>query len=161
MTNELARATGYESFFKMTSTVTCRGVSLLKVSKNTDDSCQDVLVSVHQLSAELWKQFRTPRTSVQKKIENLKISLLHCDREQVYFLRSHHVIEGYRATVITLKDAERLYDSMQRLQEKRRLRGEGSACSHVTPNKKFRDEKKGTAVQNPISSSVQVEGECC
>lgn len=79
------------------------------------------MISVHQLSVELWQRFDTPRASVQRKIQDLKIRLSQCTRPQVDFLRENGVIDSFRATTICLGDAVKLCDALKHSREKRGL----------------------------------------
>ena len=110
----------------METTVTCRDIPLLCVPQGEgggggSEEGEQKLVPVHQLSSQLWQKFQTPRPSVQKKIEELKIRLIQCSRSQVEQLRRSGIIGGFRATLITLQDAERLYDQLRLSREKRGL----------------------------------------
>ena len=130
----------------MTSSVcvTCRGIPLLGLMVNSGGGDSDLVtpssaiagasssaavvpprhyhyVSIHQLSVQLWQRFDTPRVSVQKKVEDLKIPLLKCNRSQLDVLRQSGVVDGFRATIVKLQDAERLCDALQRSREKRGL----------------------------------------
>ena len=69
----------------------------------------------------LWKLFDTPRVSVQKKIIDLGIHLLQTTKSQVVILRQEGIIGNYRATMIPLRDAERLYDALEYSRRKRGL----------------------------------------
>lgn len=104
----------------MTSPVTCRGLPLCGLPA-ADGSDGQYYVSVHELSVQLWKNFDTPRVSVQKKIEDLGIPLARCNRSQVDVLRQKGVVQGFRATLVSIKDAEKLCDALQHSREKRGL----------------------------------------
>ncbi len=140
-------------------TVVCRDLRLVKISAVSN------YVSVHQLSLHLWRLFLTPRVSVQKKIEHLGIRLHQCTKEQVCFLRKHGAVEGFRATMITLHDAEMLYDALKFSRERRdsnkKAKSRGSVCkSIVRINKKTpADGEAGDSaiVRDP---SVEFVDEC-
>lgn len=97
--------------------VQCRGMELLGFTFGGS-----VAVCVHQLAVELWKRYDTPRVSVQKKIEELKIKLTHCTKEQIRVLRKASIIENFRATYVSLHDAEILCDALELSRKKRGLR---------------------------------------
>ena len=105
-------------------TVTCRGIPLLGIT-TVAEGCGQVeettFVPVHQLSIELWRLFSTPRVSVQKKIRDLNIRPCSCTKEQVKLLRKHKIIGGFRATLISLRDAEKLCDALRLSRENRGL----------------------------------------
>lgn len=147
------------------TTVLCRGIPLFIVPVST--SCgkgntkikKTCVVSVHQLSVQLWQRFSTPRVSVQKKIEELGIRLTRCDRSQVDFLRDNDVLHNFRATTISLEDAGRLCDALKRSREKRglekhplkaRARGPGSGGGEG--RRKRREERWLLARKNKMSS---------
>lgn len=97
--------------------VQCRGMELLGFTFGGS-----VGVCVHQLAVELWKRYDTPRVSVQKKIEELKIKLTHCTKEQIRVLRKASIIGNFRATYLSLHDAEILCDALEFSRKKRGLR---------------------------------------
>jgi len=98
------------------ATINCRGMLLLGFA-----STGKVYFCVHQLSAELWKLYDTPRVSVQKKIVDLHIHLLNCNKEQIRLLRMAGIIENFRATMIEIRDTERLFDALEHSRRKRGL----------------------------------------
>jgi hypothetical protein len=95
----------------------------LLVADDSDDSDGDgeYYVSVHELSVQLWRSFDTPRVSVQKKIQDVGIPLLQCNRSQLDLLRREGIVQGYRATIVSIQNAERLCDALQHSREKRGL----------------------------------------
>ena len=104
------------------ATVNCRGISLLKIgqSPSTDSEKEaEINVSVHQLSLYIWKLFKVPRGSVQKKIKDLGIRLRPCTKEGVQILRDHCVINAYKACQLTLGEAELVFDSVQKSRQRR------------------------------------------
>lgn len=104
--------------------VTCRGIPLLglPVTGGSGGSGEGTYyVSVHQLAVKLWQHFDTPRPSVQKKLEDLGIPLTRCNKNQLHFFRKNGVVEGFRATIISILDAERVCDALQHSREKRGL----------------------------------------
>ncbi len=134
--------------FLMDSTVTCRDIPLTCVAQWDSDGLEEgSFVAVHQLSAQLWKRFDTPRPSVQKKIEDLHISLLQCSRSQVEHLRRSGAIAGFRATIISVEDAERVCDELRRSREKRGL------LKHPKIKRRKRSPRKGK-----MSSRMCAEG---
>jgi hypothetical protein len=98
--------------------VKCRGIDLLGVADARGSS--EARICVHQLSMELWKRYDTPRATVQKKIEKLNIQLQNFTKEQVLTLRREGIVDGYRATAITVDEAEKVCDA---LEESRTRRG--------------------------------------
>ena len=96
--------------------VQCRGMELLGFVFGSS-----ILVCVHQLSAELWNRHDTPRVSVQKKIQDLGIPVVNCNKEQIRDLRKAGIIENFRATMVTLQDAERLDIALEYSRKKRGL----------------------------------------
>ena len=94
----------------------CRGMELLGFACN-----ETVYFCVHQCSVELWKLYDTPRVSIQKKILDLRIQLTNCSREQIKQLREAGIIENFRATMIALRDTERLFDALEYSRKKRGL----------------------------------------
>lgn len=107
----------------MTSPVTCRGLPLsgLLVADGSGSSEGSYYVSVHELSIQLWKNFDTPRVSVQKKFEDLGIPLTKCSKKQLGILRKKGVVAGFRATIVSIQDAEKVCDALQHSREKRGL----------------------------------------
>ena len=104
----------------MDCTVSCRGIPLLKVPAVAGGK-ETVAVAVHQLSIHLWKSFDTPRASVQRKIEELRIPLIQCSKAQLKHLREKGVVSGFRATLVSLQDAERVCDALKHSRDKRGL----------------------------------------
>ena len=98
------------------SPTNCRGMALLGFKNG-----ETVYFCVHQVSVELWRQYDTPRASIQKKIVDLNIQLLNCSREQIKMLRVAGIIENFRATTISLRDTERLFDALEMSRKKRGL----------------------------------------
>ena len=113
----------------------------------------------------LWKRFDTPRVSVQKKITDLGIHLLQTTKSQVVILRREGIIGNFRATMITLRDAEKLYDALEQSRRKRglvkhilkepqkratRAEEHGAKKLSMTPLYQKRPEK----VPNPNANSV-------
>ena len=96
--------------------VDCRGIKLLGIPYN-----YVLYICVHEISMALWKRFDTPRVSVQKKITDLGIHLLQTTKSQVVILRREGIIGNFRATMITLQDAEKLYDALEHSRRKRGL----------------------------------------
>lgn len=76
---------------------------------------------VHQVSVELWRLYDTPRVSIQKKIADLGIQLSNSSREQIRLLREAGIIQNFRATMISLRDTERLFDALELSRRKRGL----------------------------------------
>lgn len=97
-------------------TVNCRGMALLGFA-----CAGTIYFCVHQLSVELWKLYDTPRVSVQKKILDLHIQLMNCNKEQIKLLRKAGIIENFRATMIEIRDTERLFDALEHSRRKRGL----------------------------------------
>lgn len=94
----------------------CRGMELLGIA------CNDTIYfCVHQCSVELWKLYDTPRVSIQKKILDLHIQLLNGNKEQIKVFRRAGIIENFRATMIALRDTERLFDALEQSRRKRGL----------------------------------------
>ena len=98
--------------------VQCRGIDLLGVADARASS--EACICVHQLSMELWKRYDTPRATVQKIIEKLNIQLQNFTKEQVLTLRKQGIVDGYRATAITVDEAEKVFVA---LEESRTRRG--------------------------------------
>lgn len=96
--------------------VQCRGMDLLGFTFG-----DSLAVCVHQLAVELWKRYDTPRVSLQKKIEELKLKLNHCTKEQIRIVRKASIIENFRATYLSLHDAEILCDALEISRKKRGL----------------------------------------
>ena len=96
--------------------VQCRGMDLLGFTFGGS-----LAVCVHQLAVELWKRYDTPRVSLQKKIEELKLKLNHCNKEQIRIVRKASIIENFRATYLSLHDAEILCDALELSRKKRGL----------------------------------------
>ena len=94
----------------------CRGMELLAFATNGT-----IYFCVHQISVELWRLYDTPRVSIQKKIIDLHIQLTNCTKEQIKMLRKAGIIENFRATMIALRDTERLYDALEQSRRKRGL----------------------------------------
>ena len=94
----------------------CRGIQLLAIPHNNL-----LYICVHEIAMELWKMFDTPRVSVQKKITDLGIHLHQTTKAQVAILRREGIIGNFRATMITVRDAERLYDALEYSRRKRGL----------------------------------------
>ena len=94
----------------------CRGMELLGFA-----SSGTVYFCVHQCSVELWRLYDTPRVSVQKKIVDLRIQLTNCNKVQIKQLREAGIIENFRATMIALRDTERLFDALEYSRKKRGL----------------------------------------
>ena len=99
--------------------VQCRGIELLGMTYS--GTAPPHSVCVHQLAVELWRRYDTPRAAVQKKIARLNIKLECCNREQVYLLRRHGIIDNFRATSVRLRDAELLFDALETSRKKRGL----------------------------------------
>ena len=97
-------------------TINCRGMALLGFA-----CAGTIYFCVHQLSVELWKLYDTPRVSVQKKILDLHIQLMNCNKEQIKLLRKAGIIENFRATMIEIRDTERLFDALEHSRRKRGL----------------------------------------
>lgn len=125
----------------MTAPVTCRGLPLcgLPVAQANGSEAQHY-VSVHELAVQLWKNFDTPRVSVQKKIQDLSIPLVKCNRCQLDALRQKGILKGFRATLITVKDAEKLCDGLQHSREKRGLEKHPLKEKEGVPKRKKRRE---------------------
>lgn len=96
--------------------VQCRGMDLVGFEFG-----RSIFVCVHQLSVELWRRYDTPRVSVQKKMQDLGIPVVNCSKEQIRDLRKAGIIENFRATMVTLQDAERLYTALEYSRKKRGL----------------------------------------
>ena len=96
--------------------VECRGIPLLAIPCN-----QVLYICVHEISMALWEKFDTPRVSVQKKITDLGIHLHQTTKAQVEILRRERIIGNFRATMITVRDAEKLYDALEYSRRKRGL----------------------------------------
>lgn len=96
--------------------IDCRGIKLLAMPYNNIP-----YICVHEISMALWKMFDTPRVSVQKKISDLGIHLLQTTKSQVVILRREGIIGNFRATMITVRDAEKLYDALEYSRRKRGL----------------------------------------
>lgn len=94
----------------------CRGMELLGFPGSGT-----VYFCVHQCSVELWRLYDTPRVSIQKKIADLHIQLTNCNKEQIRQLREAGIIENFRATMIALRDTERLFDALEFSRKKRGL----------------------------------------
>lgn len=160
----------------MASTVTCRDIPLTCVSQWDSDGLEEgSYVAVHELSAQLWKKFDTPRASVQKKIDDLRIPLLQCNRTQVKQLRKSGAIAGFRATIISLEDAERVCDGLRfsrekrgllkhpKLKKRKRASGKGGMKSAGGGSIKDRADKKlGTAKKEgqQVCGQVKVVDRC-
>ena len=100
--------------------LSCRGINLLKVGECANSEQEkDVFVSVHQLSLYLWELFKVPRGSVQKKIRDLGITLYPCNREGVQILRDQCVISAYKACQLKLREAELVFDAVQKSRQRR------------------------------------------
>ena len=76
---------------------------------------------VHQFAVELWKRYDTPRVSVQKKIIEMGIQPMNCTKEQVKALRKAGIIENFRATILRIHEAEKLFDALEFSRKKRGL----------------------------------------
>lgn len=103
-------------------TINCRSISLLKLtgaspSRPEQEGC--LHVSVHQLSLHLLELFKAPRGSIQKKIRDLGITLSNCSKESVLLLRDQCVIGSHKASQLTLQEAEKVFDAIQRSWERR------------------------------------------
>lgn len=98
------------------ATMNCRGMALLGFA-----CAGTIYFCVHQLSVELWKLYDTPRVSVQKKILDLHIQLMNCNKQQIKLLRKAGIIENFRATMIEIRDTERLFDALEYSRRKRGL----------------------------------------
>ena len=96
--------------------VDCRGIPLLAIPYN-----HVLYICVHEISMALWEKFDTPRVSVQKKITDLGIHLHQTTKAQVEILRRERIIGNFRATMITVRDAEKLYDALEYSRRKRGL----------------------------------------
>ena len=96
--------------------VDCRGIPLLAIPYN-----HVLYICVHEISMALWEKFDTPRVSVQKKITDLGIHLHQTTKSQVEILRRERIIGNFRATMITVRDAEKLYDALEYSRRKRGL----------------------------------------
>lgn len=96
--------------------VDCRGIPLLALPYN-----HLLYICVHEISMALWEKFDTPRVSVQKKITDLGIHLHQTTKAQVEILRRERIIGNFRATMITVRDAEKLYDALEYSRRKRGL----------------------------------------
>ena len=94
----------------------CRGMELLGFSSKAT-----VYFCVHQVAVELWKLYDTPRVSIQKKIQDLRIRLEACSKIEIKLLRAQGIIDNFRATMIMLEDAERLFDALEHSRKKRGL----------------------------------------
>ena len=136
-------------------TVTCRGIPLLGLpvdcgaGKSREEE-KSYYVSIHQLSLQLSKLFATPRVSVQKKIQDLGIASLKCSRAQLETFRKCGVVEGFRATIVELRDAERLCDALQRSREKRGLAKKHVLKPRAKPKAKGRKEDDSSADKRRI-----------
>ena len=101
--------------------VKCCGIELLAFAA---DPCNAKTaadrICVHQLALELWKRYDTPRATIQKTIEKLEIKLQNFNKEQILTLRKEGIVDGYRATAITVDEAEKVFDA---LEESRKRRG--------------------------------------
>lgn len=128
----------------MTSLVTCRGLPLsgLPVADSSGGTEGNYLVSVHELSIQLWKNFDTPRVSVQKKIDDLRIPVLKCTKRQLGILRKESVVQGFRATIVSIRDAEKVCDALQYSREKRGLTKHPLKTKDSSERKKRRREEE-------------------
>lgn len=98
--------------------IDCRGMQLLKLDGIPHE---ESFVSVHQLSLYLWELFKVPRGSVQKKISDLGFIIYSCTKEGVQLLREQSVISAYKASQVTLSDAERVFDAIQLSRRRREI----------------------------------------
>lgn len=96
--------------------INCRGMTLLGLMSGSL-----IQFCVHQVSVELWRLYDTPRVSIQKKIADLGIQLSNSSREQIRLLREAGIIQNFRATMISLRDTERLFDALEQSRRKRGL----------------------------------------
>lgn len=96
-------------------TVNCRGITLLKIPEPEGN----LYVSIHQLSGHLSKLFKVTQGAVYNKLNTLGITLSNCSKETVVLLRKFSVVRSYKASKLTLKEAEKLFDAFQVTEQRR------------------------------------------
>lgn len=130
--------------------VQCRGLHLLGF---LFDGC--VLVCVHQLAVELWKRYDTPRVSVQKKILEMGLNVVNCSREQVRVLRKAGVIGNFRATMLTLPEAELLFDALEFSRKKRGLVKHALKSTPLTRELRTEEKRAKTMSHKIVTNGLQ------
>ncbi len=142
----------------LTIPMCCRDMDLLGVVRRESNA---VFFCVHQVSVELWRKYDTPRVSVQKKIIDLRIQLTNSNREQIGLLRKAGIIEGFRATMIGVRDTERLFDALEYSRKKRGLEKHALKTNCDPRGRQLRlEEKRARRLQaktRPLDLCIQMK----